>query len=76
MMTPHRALADADEDSTAKHLDGEARAHRAATLAFGDPDSITRAITNLLAEDGVVVPITPRLLGFGRVLRKMLEARE
>ena len=63
-------------DTTAAHLDGEARAHRAATLAYGDPDSIARAITNVLAEDGIVIPVTPRLLGFCRVVRKMLEARD
>ena len=76
MPAQHQLLVDADEDSTAKHLDGEARAHRADALKFGDPDAIARAITNLLAEDGIIVPVTPRLLGFSRVVRKMLEARE
>ncbi len=63
-------------DETAEHLNGEVRAHRADALKFGDPDAVTRAITNLLAEDGIAVPITPRLLGFGRVIEKRLEARE
>ena len=62
-------------DVTAEHLDGKARAHGADRLKSGDPDAVARAITNLLAEDGYIVPPTPRLIGFGRVIRKMLEAR-
>lgn len=64
------------KDEAPAYLDGEARAHRANSLKFGDPDAIARAITNLLAEDGFLVPATPRLLGFARVLLKLLEARE
>ncbi len=63
-------------DEVAEHLDGERRAHQADTLKYGDPDAVARAITNLLAEDGYLVPPTPRLLGFGRVIRKLLEARD
>lgn len=64
------------KDEVAEHLDGEARAHRVDALKFCDPDAVARAITNLLAEDGFIVPPTPRLLGFARVIRKMLESRE
>ncbi|MGE0801579.1 MAG: hypothetical protein AB7G13_22370 [Lautropia sp.] len=74
-MATRSVLLGANDDPVGKHLDGEQRAARAIDCMYGDPDAITRAITRLFADDGVIVPVTPRLLGFGRALRKALEAR-